>query len=37
MQDGILIHDMHYTPEGYKILGERFAQHAITLIKAHAN
>ncbi len=37
MQDGILIHDLHYTPEGYKILGERFAKHAITLIKANAN
>jgi hypothetical protein len=36
MQDGTLIHDLHYTPEGYKVLGERFAKHAITLIKANA-
>ena len=36
MQRGTLIHDLHYTPEGYKILGERFAKHAINLIKANA-
>lgn len=30
--DGKIIHDLHYTPEGYKTLGERFAKKAIALI-----
>jgi hypothetical protein len=30
--DGSIIHDLHYTPEGYKILGQRFADKAIALI-----
>lgn len=32
-QDGNLIHDLHYTPEGYIELGRRFAKAAIELIK----
>lgn len=31
--DGKLIHDLHYTKEGYRILGARFAEKAIELIK----
>ena len=26
-------HDLHYTKDGYKILGKRFAEKAIALIK----
>jgi hypothetical protein len=29
--------DLHYTPEGYRILGERFAAKAIEMIKARTN
>ncbi|OVE77875.1 acetyl xylan esterase [bacterium F16] len=29
------INDLHYTREGYKILGQRFAEKAIALIKKH--
>ena len=33
-EDGrYLIDDLHYTPEGYRLLGCRFAEEAITLIK----
>jgi hypothetical protein len=31
--DGKKINDLHYTKEGYRILGERFARRAIGLIK----
>ena len=34
--DGSIVHDLHYTPEGYKILGQRFADKAIALIKANS-
>ena len=27
-----IMHDLHYTPAGYKVLGERFADKAIALI-----
>ncbi len=37
MQDGRIIHDLHYTPEGYRALGHRFAQSAISLIKRSAS
>lgn len=33
-KDGKIIHDLHYTPEGYKLLGERFAKAAIELINS---
>jgi hypothetical protein len=33
VQDDTTIHDLHYTPEGYKTLGQRFAKAAIELIK----
>lgn len=33
--DGSIIHDLHYTPEGYKTLGQRFAKKAIALILRH--
>lgn len=33
--DGKITHDLHYTPEGYKILGQRFAKKAIALILHH--
>jgi hypothetical protein len=32
-KDGTVHHDLHYTREGYKTLGARFAQEAIALIK----
>ena len=32
-KDGQLRDDLHYTQEGYKILGQRFAEKAISLIK----
>ena len=35
--DGTIVHDLHYTSEGYKILGQRFAEKSITLIKANGN
>jgi hypothetical protein len=31
-QDGKVLNDVHYTPEGYRILGERFADKAVALI-----
>jgi hypothetical protein len=31
--DGKIVHDLHYTPEGSKILGQRFAEQAIALIR----
>ena len=31
-QDGKILNDLHYTPEGYRILGERFADKAVALI-----
>ncbi|MEO2008822.1 MAG: sialate O-acetylesterase [Pirellulaceae bacterium] len=31
--DGKIINDLHYTAEGYKTLGQRFAEKAITLIE----
>lgn len=34
--DGKVIHDLHYTKEGYRILGARFAKEAIGLIKSPA-
>jgi hypothetical protein len=33
IKDGKLIHDLHYTPEGYVELGKRFAEASIELIK----
>jgi hypothetical protein len=33
--DGTITHDLHYTPEGYKILGQRFAEKSIALIKVN--
>lgn len=33
MVDGKLIHDLHYTKEGYRMLGARFAEKAIELIR----
>jgi hypothetical protein len=33
VQDGTKVHDLHYTPAGYKTLGQRFAKAAIELIK----
>ncbi|MFK7849825.1 MAG: sialate O-acetylesterase [Akkermansiaceae bacterium] len=33
MVGGKLIHDLHYTKEGYKTLGARFAEKAIELVK----
>jgi hypothetical protein len=33
--DGKIIHDLHYTPEGYKTLGQRFAEKSIALILSH--
>jgi len=32
-KDGKVYDDLHYTPEGYKILGERFAKASIELVK----
>jgi hypothetical protein len=32
-KDGKMINDLHYSPEGYRLLGERFAEKAIALIK----
>jgi len=32
--DGQKVNDLHYTKEGYRILGERFAQKAISLIES---
>ena len=32
-KDGQLRDDLHYTQEGYKILGQRFAEKAISLIR----
>ena len=34
--DGKLIHDLHYTAEGSKVLGQRFAEAAIKLINRSA-
>jgi len=31
-EEGNIRHGLHYTPEGYKILGQRFAEKAIALI-----
>lgn len=31
--DGKMIHDLHYTKEGYRVLGKRFAEKSITLIR----
>ncbi len=28
-----VIHDLHYTAEGYKLLGQRFAEQAVRLIR----
>ncbi|MFK7909653.1 MAG: sialate O-acetylesterase [Akkermansiaceae bacterium] len=33
--DGTILHDLHYTPEGYKTLGLRFAEKSIALILHH--
>lgn len=35
VKDGEVHHDLHYTRDGYRILGARFAEKAIELIKAH--
>jgi hypothetical protein len=35
--DGKVIHDLHYHPEGYRILGERFAKKSIDLIQQQSN
>ncbi len=32
MQNGKVVHDLHYHPKGYQVLGTRFAQKAILLI-----
>jgi len=32
-QDGKIFQDLHYTPEGYRVLGQRFAEKAIVLIR----
>jgi hypothetical protein len=32
---GKIIHGLHYTPEGYKTLGQRFAEKSIALILSH--
>ena len=34
-EDDTIIHDLHYTPEGYKTLGQRFAEKSIALIQLH--
>jgi hypothetical protein len=34
-EDGKIIHGLHYTPEGYKTLGQRFAEKSIALILSH--
>ena len=31
--DGEMIHDLHYTKEGYQVLGKRFAEKSIALIR----
>lgn len=31
--DGKMIHDLHYTKEGYRVLGKRFAEKSIALIR----
>ena len=31
--DGEMIHDLHYTKEGYRVLGKRFAEKSIALIR----
>ena len=36
IKDGEVFNDLHYTPEGYEQLGQRFAQAAIELIKESA-
>lgn len=33
-KDGKIVHDLHYTPEGYKALGKRFAETALMLLAA---
>lgn len=33
--NGKIIHDLHYTKEGYRKLGRRFAEKAIALVKKH--
>ncbi|PQJ28146.1 sialate O-acetylesterase [Rubritalea profundi] len=35
-EDGTIVHDLHYTPEGYQLLGQRFAEKSIALIKVNA-
>ena len=35
-EDGSVVHDLHYTKEGYRILGARFAAKAIALIQDEA-
>ena len=32
-RDGKVKHDLHYTKDGYKVLGQRFADKAIELVK----
>lgn len=32
-QDGKTFQDLHYTPEGYRVLGQRFAKKAIVLVR----
>ncbi len=34
-KDGVVVQDLHLTPEGYRLLGERFARKAIELIRRH--
>ncbi len=36
-KNGSVRHDLHYTKEGYKILGQRFAEKAIGLIKKNGS
>lgn len=33
-KDGKVVNDLHYTPEGYRLLGKRFADKAVALIRA---
>jgi hypothetical protein len=36
-KDGKVLNDLHYTPEGYRLLGKRFADKAIALITDKTN
>ena len=36
-KDGNVLNDLHYTPEGYRLLGKRFADKAVALITGKSN